>query len=61
MSNPFVANHKDSLNEAYAKCLQKLQLDVPVKVAPILNFLKSLAMTVREKQEKAFASGDSQI
>ena len=55
MNNPFIANHEETLNDQYSKCLQRLQLDVPVKVAPLINFLKLLAMTVREKQEKEFS------
>jgi hypothetical protein len=52
--NPLVPNKKDILAKQYAKCLQTLRLDLPVKLTPFLKFLKELAISVREKAETAF-------
>jgi hypothetical protein len=59
ITNPLIPNKEDSLDEHYSSCLKRLKLDLPVKVAPTLQFLKNLALMVREKQEKAFSCGDT--
>ena len=59
LTNPLIPNQEDTLDQTYSSCLNRLKLDLPVKVAPTLNFLKNLALMVREKQEKALASGDT--
>jgi hypothetical protein len=52
--NPLITNDEDSLNLNYASCLSKLKLDLPVKMKQSLLFLKSLALMVRDRQEKLF-------
>lgn len=59
MSNPLIPNQEDILQEQYARCLSSLKLDLPVKLSPMLMFLKSVAHTVREKQEKLFNAGET--
>jgi hypothetical protein len=59
MTNPFIRNKEDTLNHYYAKCLQKIKLDLPVKITPTLMLMKSLGVMVREKQDKAYKSGDT--
>ena len=49
MSNPLVPNQEEALDEAYTECLKKIKLDLPVKVQPVLQFLKSLASHSRDK------------
>ena len=48
LGNPLVPNKVEIINEAYNSCLGKIKMDVPVKLAPMLNFLKNLALGVRE-------------
>lgn len=52
LSNPLVPNQEDELMNQYATCLQRIKMDVPIKVAPSMIFLKNLAQMVRDKQEK---------
>lgn len=61
LSNPLIPNQENILEESYANCLSKIKLDLPVKVAPTLQFLKSLALMVREKQEASFNQGLSKV
>jgi hypothetical protein len=49
MSNPLLPNQEEALDEAYTNCLKKIKLDLPVKVQPVLNFLKTLASHSRDK------------
>ena len=59
MSNPLLPNQDELLQDQYAKCLKELKLDVPVKVAPIMLFLKNLTLMLREKQDKLHMAGES--
>ena len=54
MCNPLVPNQNPILASQYAKCLKVLRLDLPVKLSPLLKFLKELALSVRERAEGAF-------
>jgi len=49
------------INEQYNKCLKQIKLDLPVKLSPMVLFLKNLAINVREKQEKSVVQGESVI
>ena len=49
MSNPLIPNQEESLHDTYSRCLNSIKLDLPVKLTPMLMFLKSVAHTVREK------------
>ena len=54
MSNPLIPNQEESLEEAYNACFQKVQPGSDMKINPVLQFLKSAAQSLREKQEKAY-------
>jgi hypothetical protein len=54
MANPLIPNQKETLNEAYNKCLQTVKLGSPVKLGPLIQFFKGLALLTREKQEKSY-------
>ena len=43
MSNPLIPNQQESLKNVYAKCLESIKLDLPVKLTPMLLFLKNIA------------------
>lgn len=43
MSNPLIPNQSEILQDTYAQCLGKLKLDLPVKLTPLMQFIKSLA------------------
>mgnify|MGYP004338474305 CR=1 FL=1 len=45
--------------ESYNKCLQQIKLHCPVKLSPLIQFLKQMALTAREKQETAFRMGET--
>jgi hypothetical protein len=61
LASPLIPNQPQMLNEQYNKCLKQIRLDLPVKVQPLTLFLKSLAINVREKQEKAFLAGETAV
>jgi hypothetical protein len=60
MSNPLIPNQQHSLKASYAKCLETVRLDLPVKLAPMLLFLKNVAQSVRDNQIKAVQTNRSQ-
>lgn len=61
MSNPLIPNDEEILLEQYCGCLSQITLDLPVKLSPMMLFLKSMAQSVRDKQEKKNATGESFI
>lgn len=54
ISSPMIPNQRDFLVESYNNCLKKIKLHCPVKLTPLVQFFKQLALTAREKQERAF-------
>lgn len=61
MANPLIPNQIDILQDQYAACLSKLKIDLPVKLCPITQFLKNLAVLMREKQEKLNQTGSATV
>ena len=57
MSNPLIPNEKDIMLEQYAKCLNSVEFSAPVKISPMMTFLKGLATHSKEKQEKTLLTG----
>lgn len=49
MTAPLVPNQMNFINDQYNKCLKQIKLDLPVKLSPMVLFLKNLAINVREK------------
>lgn len=49
MGNPLVPNQRECLNENYKNCISKIKLDLPVKLTPMVQFLKNIAIFTREK------------
>lgn len=54
MSNPLIPNQEDSLQEAYTACYEAVKPGKVMKLNPLLSFLKTAALSLREKQEKAY-------
>lgn len=61
MSNPLIPNEEEILVEQYAKCLSLIKMDLPVKLSPIMLFLKNMAASLKDKQEKKVMAGLSAI
>lgn len=59
ISSPMIPNQREVLIETYNKCLSQIKLHCPVKISPLIQFVKSLALTARERQERAFQIGET--
>ena len=49
LNNPFISNSEKVINDSYTKCLQGLELSIPVNLSAILKFVKDLGKKVREQ------------
>lgn len=47
--NPFTPNHPEMIDEMYTNCLKSLEMSVPIKVSPVVQFFKSLGQHVQKK------------
>lgn len=50
--NPFIANSKQALDEAYAKCVNSVEMSLPINLNAVLQFFKSIGVHVRQRIEK---------
>lgn len=61
LASPLIPNQSQIINDQYNECLKRIKLDIPVRLQPLTLFLKSLAISIRERQEKAFMAGETAV
>jgi len=53
--NPFTPNDPSVLDQTYSDCLSTLELSVPVNINPLMTFLKSIGLQVKQRLSRKAA------